>query len=210
MSGVPIRYLAMGDSYTIGTGASGEASNFPSRLARRLEAATHHRVEVRNPAVNGFTTADLISRELDQLETFGPDLVTILVGANDVVQRVPEATYRTRLRQIYAAVGGLGLPPGQVVGITVPDFSVVPAAPEFGTPADLRRRIDAINQIAREEAGLAAFEFVDHAELSRTRAAQPGWIAADGLHPADAQYAAWAEFFWERLGPTWSGVRPRA
>jgi len=32
-----IRYLALGDSYTIGTGLDDEAGNFPSLLARRFK-----------------------------------------------------------------------------------------------------------------------------------------------------------------------------
>ena len=51
-----IVYLALGDSYTIGTGASHESRNFPSLLAAKLQEAGGREVEVVNPAVNGFTT----------------------------------------------------------------------------------------------------------------------------------------------------------
>ena len=54
-----IRYLALGDSYTIGTGASDESHNFPSILSGLVSKATGSRVELTNPAVNGFTTLDL-------------------------------------------------------------------------------------------------------------------------------------------------------
>src|SRR5258707_578156 len=60
----PVRYLALGDSYTIGTGASSDAHNYPSILTSRLTKASGRKIGVTNPAVNGFTTIDLINHEL--------------------------------------------------------------------------------------------------------------------------------------------------
>ena len=51
-----IRYLALGDSYTIGTGLEQEGQNFPSLLATRLTEATGIDVAVVNLGVNGYTT----------------------------------------------------------------------------------------------------------------------------------------------------------
>ncbi len=67
-----MRYLALGDSYTIGTGASGKARNYPSILAVRLTEATGTKVGLTNPAVSGFTTQDLIGNELGYLRRLKP------------------------------------------------------------------------------------------------------------------------------------------
>ena len=53
----PLHYLALGDSYTIGTGASDESHSWPAIIAARLGA------ELTNPAVNGFTTLDLMDAQ---------------------------------------------------------------------------------------------------------------------------------------------------
>src|SRR4030088_1985777 len=79
----PVRYLALGDSYTIGTGATSETDNYPSILAARLTEATGAKVEVTNPAVNGFTTSDLIDNELGYLARLEPQVGSILIGVND-------------------------------------------------------------------------------------------------------------------------------
>ena len=91
-----MRYLALGDSYTIGTGASDESHSWPSIIARRLNA------ELTNPSVNGYTTLDLIRDELPYLERIKPDLVSILIGVNDLVQgRPPDLNLRRDIvRQI--------------------------------------------------------------------------------------------------------------
>src|ERR1700751_5574914 len=90
-------YLALGDSYTIGTGATHESRNFPSLLAARLEDATGRDIEVVNPAVNGFTTIDLIAREVGYITDLAPNLVTVLIGVNDLVQGRSLEQYRESL-----------------------------------------------------------------------------------------------------------------
>lgn len=198
----PIRYLALGDSYTIGTGASDEAHNFPSGLARRLEEAGRVQVVVQNPAVNGYTSRDLIDRELPQVIR-KPDLCTILIGANDVVQGLDAHLYRLSLGRIYDFARRFELPVGRVAALSIPDFSVMPAAASFGAPPALSARIDAFNAVVREEAERRGFAWIDLTELSRSGVARPDWAADDQLHPADAQYRAWADWIWPRLRSAW-------
>src|SRR5258708_32035806 len=80
-AGAPLRYLALGDSSTIGTG-SGEQASFPARL--RVRFTGRREVVLRNLAVNGYTSQDLIEEELPQVGRFAPDLVTLAIGANDL------------------------------------------------------------------------------------------------------------------------------
>lgn len=201
----PVRYLALGDSYTIGTGATGPSRNFPSLLAQRLEQASGRPVAVQNPAVNGFTTRDLIGTELPQVQEV-PHLVSVLIGANDIVQGYDAVAYRRALRTIYDFVARFGLRAGCVLSVTIPDFSVVPTARDFGDPKSLRARIDAFNLIAMEESRARQFGFLDISEVSRWGMGRPGWIAADGLHPGDVQYAAWADVIWKAVEEPWTGT----
>jgi lysophospholipase L1-like esterase len=201
-----LRYLALGDSYTIGVGASDGSKSFPSLLAQRVEAAVGRRVDLCNPAVNGFTSVDVIRTQLDHLERFRPDLVSVLVGANDVVQNRTPEDYRESLIRIYDAVRKQKLPPGQVVAVSMPDWSAGPAARLYGDLEQLRSGIDSFNTIAREESEKRTFIFVDITELSRSEAEEPGWLAEDGLHPGDRQYQAWADHLWEVVGPVWAAL----
>lgn len=204
-----VRYLALGDSYTIGTGATSPARNFPSLLAQRLERASGRPVAVQNPAVNGFTTHDLIQTELPEARQT-PHLVSVLIGANDVVQGYDTAAYRRALQTIYDFVARFRLADGRVLTVAIPDFSVVPTAGDYGTPAALRARIDAFNLIAAEESQGHGFHFVDISELSRSGIGRSDWFAADRLHPADAQYAAWADFIWKAVEADWTGAAKSA
>jgi lysophospholipase L1-like esterase len=201
-----LRYLALGDSYTIGTGASSEAHNYPSILAARVSEATGVAVGLTNPAVNGFTTQDLIDHELGFIDKLKPDLVTILIGVNDIVQGRSADVYTSSLVAIYDAVGALALPPGHVAGISIPNWSVVPAAAGFGDRGRLRRLTDDLNVVAQREASERAFLWVDITDVSTSRHGEPGWISSDQLHPGDSQYAAWADVIWSALRESWTAA----
>src|SRR5713226_5369410 len=92
------RWLALGDSFTIGTGTTPDRS-FPAVLAR-LWADRGRTVLLRNPAVTAYRTDDLIAEELPLVSVFRPTLVTILIGANDIVAGSSEERYRQQLRAI--------------------------------------------------------------------------------------------------------------
>jgi len=206
----PIRYLALGDSYTIGTGASDGSHNFPSILARLLTNATRRQVELTNPAVNGFTTLDLIGKELGRLDELKPDVVTVLIGVNDLVQNRSVDEYRSSLKTIYDRIREFAQATERVAAISIPNWSVVPAAAEFGEPRLIRAVTNDYNAAARDEALDRGFTWIDITGVSTYRLGAPGWIAGDQLHPGDIQYAAWAEVIWDRVRESWTevGVRP--
>jgi lysophospholipase L1-like esterase len=189
-----MKYLALGDSYTIGTGASDETRAWPSIIAGRIGA------ELTNPAVNGYTTLDLIRDELPYLERDPPDIVSILIGVNDLVQGRSAAQYRESLRTIYDRIQDLGLPKGRVIAVSIPAWSYVPAAADFGGAEHVAAQTSIFNEVAREEAEVRGFTWVDITEASMSGIGTAGWIASDELHPADAQYASWAEAVWKAAG----------
>jgi lysophospholipase L1-like esterase len=163
-------------------------------------------VDLTNPAVNGFTTLDLIENELALVDRLKPDLVSILVGVNDLVQGRTPREYRKSLAQIYDSVDALGLPAGRVIAISIPDWSAVPAAATFGNPAGIRELTETFNEIARSEAGERKFIWLDISAVSTSGLGSPGWISSDQLHPHDAQYAAWADTIWQAVRETWTGA----
>ena len=156
--------------------------------------------------MDGFTTDDVIREELDQLGRMTPDYVTILAGGNDAWHGRTRSAYQGSLVWIYDTIAARGLPPQHVAAISIPDWSAGPAAARFGRPDHLRLVIDGYNALARAEAAARGFVWVDIAELSRSRVAEPGWLAADGLHPADTQYAAWAERIWDQVREAWTAT----
>jgi acyl-CoA thioesterase I len=206
MSEGRIKYLALGDSYTIGTGASDESHSYPSIIASRLSESTGRQVDLANPAINGYTTDDLIRHELPYVQRLKPDLVSILIGVNDLVQGRTANQFTLRLGQIYDEVAGLGLPHGRVAAISIPTWSYAPAAADFGGSDHVQTLTNTFNTAAEKEAIGRGFTWVDISEASTAAVGSAGWIAADNLHPGNAQYATWAEAIWKRLSDDWGAV----
>jgi acyl-CoA thioesterase I len=199
-----IVYLALGDSYTIGTGASHESRNFPSLLAEKLRAASGREVRVVNPAVNGFTTIDLLAREIGYLTQVEPDLISVLIGVNDLVRGRSVDAYRESLAEIYDAIATRHLPDGHVVAVSIPDWSVVPAARDYGDPARIHALTEEFNAVARDAADARGFAWVDITSVSTRGVGTFDWVSADDLHPGDPQYAAWADEIWSRVELSWT------
>ena len=196
MSRAAHRYLALGDSFTIGTGIGPERS-FPALLVQRWRGRGIA-VELTNPAVNGYTTDDLIEHELPLAARVRPTIVTLLVGANDLVRGSDEGRYAAQLRRILAGLVGAGVPASAIHGLPQPDWSVAPAGARFGRPDEVRVRIEAFNARMREEVGRAGGRYLDLFSEMR-RQAEAGMLAADGLHPSAEAHAEWAEWLERRL-----------
>jgi lysophospholipase L1-like esterase len=197
--------VALGDSYTIGTGLDDVSQNFPSLLARRIKQETGIGVALTNLGVNGYTAADLIREELPVAGSLRPELITLLIGANDVVQRSGEAAYKSRLTEIYDALELFGLAAERVLVLSIPDFSALPGAAPFGTPSDLRAQIDVFNRIAQSEAASHRFGYIDISVFSLDDSSRVNWLASDNLHPGPAQHQVIADRIWEAAA-AWRSV----
>jgi lysophospholipase L1-like esterase len=191
VTGAGLRYVALGDSYTIGTSVA-IAERWPDQLVAALRPGPPTLELVGNLAVNGFTTADVIAVELPALESLEPDFVTLLIGVNDVVQGVPEATYRRNvgliLDELVARVGA-----GRVLVVTTPDYTVTPAGGDFGDPGGQAAGIRAVNAVLTSQAEARDITVVDVYDLSLLAGTDRSLVARDGLHPSGAQYALWVE-----------------
>jgi lysophospholipase L1-like esterase len=194
------RYLALGDSYTIGESVS-PGERWPAILAGLLRGAGRPVGVPTIVATTGWTT-DELDRAIDEAESAGGvagryQLVTLLIGVNNQYRGRPLDEYRHQFSGlIQRAIGFAGGRPGRVVVLSIPDWGHTPFAREAAA-SDPRRagpvvasEIDAFNAVGREETVAAGATWVDITPLSR---AHPNEIAADGLHPSGAQYARWAE-----------------
>jgi acyl-CoA thioesterase-1 len=187
-SGCVARYLALGDSFTAGTGSPPQQA-FPIRLGERWRS-TGCKVEVLNLGVNGYATRELIEWEIPKVRDFAPTVVTLAVGANDIVRRSTAEEYREHVRRIFQMLSWEGVPGRLVLAIPQPQWSTSPSAEAFGGP-ELNRQIEVFNAILREESSTAGARYLDLYPLMQDQA-RAHMLAADGLHPSAEAADAWA------------------
>jgi acyl-CoA thioesterase-1 len=191
----PLRYVALGDSYTIGTSVE-PTVRWPDQLVAALGGPPPALELVANLGVNGYTSRDLIRDELPALASLTPSFATVLIGVNDVVQGVSQATYAANVEQILDSLLSR-LPANRIVTVATPDYTVTPAGADYGDPRRQHDGIVASNTIMARLASERGIAFVDIFDISLRAARNRSLVAEDGLHPSGRQYAAWVE----RIGP---------
>ena len=183
-----LRYVALGDSYTIGTSVSADEA-WPSQLAVRVPALQL----VANLGVNGYTSADLIDDELPALAGLQPDFVTLQIGVNDVVQGVPDEVYRANTEEILDGVL-VSLSADRVLCVATPDYTVTPQGAAFGSPEQQRAGVERVNAALAEACAARDIGFVPEIfVVSQAAASDRSLVADDGLHPSGAQYRTWVD-----------------
>ena len=194
-----LRYIALGDSYTIGTGV-GHRDRWPDQLVAALGPNEPTMDLVANLGVNGYTTGDLIRHELPALDRLRPEVVTLLIGVNDVVRGIATTAYVANLRTILdELVGRVGAE--RIVTVAVPDYTVTPAGADYGDPAQRHDGIVAANTEMAREAADRGVAFVDIFDVSLLARDDRTLVAADGLHPSGRQYGLWVD----RIAPVVEG-----
>src|SRR5690606_21891379 len=182
-----IRYLALGDSYTIGESVP-ESERWPNQLAELIGGD----VEVKIIARTGWTTSELW--EGIQKETLTPpyDMVSLLIGVNNQYRGYDKEEYRQEfIFLLNKAIEYAGGDKNKVFVVSIPDWGVTPFA-QGRDAAAIAAEIDAFNQINREEATKLQVKYVDVTPVSRQAATQADLVASDGLHPSGKMYAEWA------------------
>jgi lysophospholipase L1-like esterase len=185
------RYLALGDSYTIGESVSAE-ERWPNQLAKLLESE-NIKTDITIIARTGWTTSELW-QGIRAAKIHPPyDLVSLLIGVNNQYRGSAIHEYRDQFnfllhRSIEYADGDTN----RVFVLSIPDWGITPFASDRGRE-HISKEIDEFNSMNREMSKKAGVHYVDVTSISREAINDTTLTAPDGLHPSGKMYAMWAE-----------------
>lgn len=194
----PFKWLALGDSYTIGTSVSSDQT-YAAQTSRLLEQEGY-RCSLQIIATNGWTTTDLLKGVEAGISSGTQfDIVTLLIGVNNQYQgrSIDEyrAEFKTLLTKAIAMAGGR---PGRVIVLSIPDYSVTPFVRDRDTKK-IASEIDAFNAANKLLAEEYHAVYLDVTAASRQANADPALIAADQLHFSGKAYAQWSALLAPRI-----------
>jgi lysophospholipase L1-like esterase len=188
------RFLALGDSYTVGEGVTA-GDNWPHRLVAALRA---QRISIADPEIlarTGWTT-DELSAAMDAYAFHPPyALVTLSIGVNNQYRGRDVENYRAEFRALLQrAIDLAGGNLRHVVVVSIPDWGVTRFGRDSG--CDVRvvaRELDAYNAANAQISTLLHVRYADVTALSRDGGGHADMLVADGLHPSAAMYRRWVE-----------------
>jgi len=193
MSGGAVRFLALGDSYTIGE-AVAEAERWPVQLAALLRGEGHRLEAPEIIATTGWTT-DELQAGIDAIAPEGPfTLVSLAIGVNNQYRGRPLDEYRAQFGALLArAIEFAGGVPARVIVLSIPDWGPTPYARQQSRDAGVvGAEVEAFNAVAAAACAQAGVAFIDITADSRRQALDVAMLADDGLHPSGRMYAHWA------------------
>jgi lysophospholipase L1-like esterase len=189
LSGRVVRaYAALGDSFTAGRDSI-DAERWPDLLAAGMRRVNPD-LRYENLAVDGATSAEVLTEQVEPALALEPDFVTVICGANDVLlaTRPDVSGYAERIDQILSRLRE-GAPEAALVTATAPEsWHFMEMRPR--TEKRLIEATTELNEVTRAAAkryGVLCLPVAGNEALR-----DPDTFSADGLHPSSAghRYAA--------------------
>jgi len=196
----PVRYLALGDSYTIGEGVPA-TERWPVQLADSMQARG---ISVDTTAImarTGWTTGSLLNAISGKnLAGEGFNLVSLLIGVNNQFLNIPPQVYRSQFRQLLdSCLAFAGQDTSSIFVVSIPDYAFTP----FGNGnTQISGEIDFYNHINDSITATYGITYFDVTPISRSGLSQPELVASDGLHPSGLQYSLWVSRMLEYIDQT--------
>lgn len=187
----PVKFLALGDSYTIGQSVA-EDQRWPVQLMMSLTEKSYRCHEPIIIATTGWRTDDLkkaiLSRNLP--EDF--NLVSLLIGVNNQYQGKPANEYAPEFEELLSiAIQKAGDNASKVFVLSIPDYGFTP----FGNnkQEEISSAIDSFNVINKSIAEKKGVKYINITDISRQGLNDPSLVAEDGLHPSGKMYRLWVD-----------------
>ncbi len=187
-----LKYLALGDSYTIGQSVPVE-DRFPHQTVARLKQSGRNVAEPEYIATTGWTTDNLLSAINSVNKPKNYDIVSLLIGVNNQYQGRDTVEYKLQFTLcLQEAIAHAANRKDRVFVLSIPDYGVTPFGKQMN-PQKIAKEIDAFNHINATISAAYGVNYTEITKGSRYASSDPTLIASDGLHPSGKEYRKWAE-----------------
>lgn len=186
-----LKYLALGDSYTIGESVP-ENERWPNQLSVLVSKEGNREVKTSIIATTGWRTDNLMNAITIAKLKDEYDLVSLLIGVNNQYQGKQIDQFATEFEELLKT--SIRLARGKqenVFVVSIPDYGFTP----FGqkNQAKISKEIDQFNEVSKKITDQYKIKYINITDISREGLIKSELIAADGLHPSGKMYTLWVE-----------------
>ncbi len=186
-----IKYLALGDSYTIGESVA-ENERWPVQLAEALKKKGKAIEGPRIIATTGWRTDNLRNAiNIAKLKNeYG--LVSLLIGVNNQYQGKPIEQFKAEFEELLkTAITLAGEKKENVFVVSIPDYGFTP----YGRSKQekISKELDEYNAISRSITEKYGVSYINITDITRKGLEDPALVAGDGLHPSGKAYGLFVE-----------------
>jgi lysophospholipase L1-like esterase len=186
-----IRFLALGDSYTIGESVP-VSDRWPVQLADSLNQRGIDCAEPTIIATTGWTTDNL--KHAIAKTKLKPDynLVSLLIGVNNYYQGKSILNYTPEFQELLnMAIQLAGGNKSRVFVLSIPDYGYTPFGKD--NQESISAGVDAFNEVNKSIADKLGVKYFSITDISRRGLTEPDLVAPDGLHPSGKMYSEWVK-----------------
>jgi len=204
----PLRFLALGDSYTIGQSVPVN-ERWPVQLSDSLAARGILTDTLSIIATTGWRTDNLINAITNQdLQNRNYNFVSLLIGVNNQYQSMPFSQYASEFPALLdSAIRYADGDKSHVFVVSIPDYAFTPFGQSTGNPSQISNELDEYNAFNRHIADSMEVKYFDITPISRMGIENPLYVANDGLHPSGIQYTEWVKLMLETIDEEITGFK---
>lgn len=178
-----IKYVALGDSLTAGVGTSSIKSSYPYLLSQKLSSKNN--VILANFAHAGDNSEEILTTQLPKALAYKPDLITLLIGINDIHNLKSTNEFKENLTHIVSQLKDTG---ARIYLLSIPYLgSDKTVFFPYNFILDLRTR--QFNNIIKKIAGDFGVNYIDLYSLRKSA----NFYSSDQFHPSEEGYKEWAK-----------------
>lgn len=181
-----LKYLALGDSYTIGEGIPFEHS-YPKQIVNEISLID----SVRVIAKTGWTTDELIDT-LDNVSLPKYDIISLLIGVNNQFRGYSIENYVKEFENLLVRAINYSKNKSKVFVLSIPDYGVTPFGKSRGKEK-IYNEINTYNDISRSISEKYNIMYFNITDISREAESDTTLLADDKLHPSKKMYEMWID-----------------
>jgi acyl-CoA thioesterase-1 len=189
-----LTYVAFGDSLTAGVGALTYEQSYPYQFAQKLFKKNKQPIKLIPFAIPGAKTNDAIHLLLDPTIKTNPDIITILLGVNDIHGNISKKdfiqNYEIILKKLkqetQAKIYIINIPYIGAPSLLMPPY-------DYYFDSQTQEFNETLKQMADENQVV----YIDLYTPTRESAKQKEYYSPDLFHPSTLGYTLWAEILYD-------------